>query len=252
MRDERTGATVVDVEGGVVAAVDPLTGKPSRHYQAFIPAGAFAAPIVFTRVPVADPASLSPPGPDLWFAKINPKAACPPASCAIHPKAASCEPPPLALGWHTITASVKDTAGSYSGPAGTGDVELEILAGAVADGTEIRLTVSSPQGLIFPVPLGWSVLLAVDLQASAAAGTSKHLRVPFDLARRLLTRVMSAANFVEAAIVIRLRRKTKAADSSTHSSGARELRSRALTRRLITWRRHRRAQRQVCIRNVAP
>jgi RHS repeat-associated protein len=70
---------------------------------------------------------------------------------------------------------------SYSGAAGSGDVELDIPSGAMPNGSEIRLTVLSPQGLVAPVPLGWSVLLGADIQASTNTSTSTTLRIPFDL-----------------------------------------------------------------------
>src|SRR6185369_9526553 len=46
--------------------------------------------------------------------------------------------------------------------------------------TDLRLTALSPQGLIAAPPLGWSVLLGVDIQAepASAAAVNATLRVP--------------------------------------------------------------------------
>jgi hypothetical protein len=54
----------------------------------------------------------------------------------------------------TVGATGATVVASYTGPAGEGDVELEIPTGAVPDGSEVRLTVLSPQALIASVPLG--------------------------------------------------------------------------------------------------
>jgi hypothetical protein len=53
------------------------------------------------------------------------------------------------------------TPGSQS--AGVPVIEMIIAPGALADATQITLTPLSPQGLIAPVPLGWSVLLGIDI-----------------------------------------------------------------------------------------
>jgi hypothetical protein len=43
-------------------------------------------------------------------------------------------------------------------------IELEVASNTLPDGTQVQLTPLSPQGLIAPVPLGWSVLLGVDIE----------------------------------------------------------------------------------------
>jgi hypothetical protein len=53
-------------------------------------------------------------------------------------------------------------SGSHS--AGAPVIEMIITPGALADTTQVTLTPLSPQGLIAPVPLGWSVLLGVDIE----------------------------------------------------------------------------------------
>ena len=65
----------------------------------------------------------------------------------------------------------------FDGPAGNGTVELVVPSPAT-----LRLTPLGPQGLIAPVPLGWSVLAGFDFQLTVGTFTAPALlRVPYDL-----------------------------------------------------------------------
>ncbi|MFI5396218.1 MAG: Ig-like domain-containing protein [Candidatus Binatia bacterium] len=71
----------------------------------------------------------------------------------------------------------------YAAPGVNGTVELSIPSGALSTETDVRLTVLSPQGLIAPVPLGWSVLLGIDLSLAATTPWpgGSAVRVPLAL-----------------------------------------------------------------------
>ncbi|MFQ5667670.1 MAG: Ig-like domain-containing protein, partial [Candidatus Binatia bacterium] len=75
----------------------------------------------------------------------------------------------------------------YHARGGPVSVELRIPPAALAVDTGIRLTVLSPQGLVAPVPLGWSVLLGIDVQVPSTPEAPMTLRVP----RALLPPAMS-------------------------------------------------------------
>ncbi len=65
----------------------------------------------------------------------------------------------------------------FAGPAGAGTAELVVPSAAT-----LQLTPLSSQGLIAPVPLGWSVLAGFDLQLTAGTfATPATLRVPNEL-----------------------------------------------------------------------
>jgi hypothetical protein len=71
----------------------------------------------------------------------------------------------------------------YTAPGVNGTVELSIPSGALPAETGVRLTVLSPQGLIAPVPLGWSALLGIDLSLAATTPWpgGSAVRVPLAL-----------------------------------------------------------------------
>ena len=60
----------------------------------------------------------------------------------------------------------------------TAAIELIVPSGALSASTDVHLTALSPQGLIAPVPLGWSVLLGLDLQPAVSTHASTTLRIP--------------------------------------------------------------------------
>jgi hypothetical protein len=67
-----------------------------------------------------------------------------------------------------------------------GFLALTVAPNTFTTATAITLTTLSPQGLIAPVPLGWSVLLGADMQTSGsgletAGSTWATLRVPLDV-----------------------------------------------------------------------
>ncbi|HXQ24114.1 MAG TPA: Ig-like domain-containing protein, partial [Candidatus Acidoferrales bacterium] len=71
---------------------------------------------------------------------------------------------------------------TYHAPDGTGNVELQIPPNALSSAADIRLTVVSPQGLMAPLPRGWSVLLGIDVQPTPLVFMMPAtLRVPLSL-----------------------------------------------------------------------
>lgn len=71
---------------------------------------------------------------------------------------------------------------TYRAPGGTGGVELQIPPNTLSSATDIHLTVVSPQGLMAPLPRGWSVLLGIDVQPTPLAFMMPAtLRVPLSL-----------------------------------------------------------------------
>ncbi len=83
----------------------------------------------------------------------------------------------------TVTARGGVVTAAWRSPTGdTLQVQLVLPPGCCPDGAQLRLTVLSPQGLIAPLPLGWSVLLGFDLQpAPPCVGAGSLLRVPLAL-----------------------------------------------------------------------
>ncbi len=90
-----------------------------------------------------------------------------------------------------MTALAPDVAASGSAqvfatqlltPAGSGDVELGVASG-VAAAAVVNLTPLSPQGVVAPLPLGWSILAGVDIRIDPAptGGMTAALRIPRDL-----------------------------------------------------------------------
>jgi hypothetical protein len=81
----------------------------------------------------------------------------------------------------TVTAAVS-LMPHREGEAPAEPIQLIVPPVTVADGTSVRLTPLSPQGLIYPAPLGWSVLLGIDLAVAPGAGGqglgAGTLRVP--------------------------------------------------------------------------
>lgn len=69
-----------------------------------------------------------------------------------------------------------------STPAGAGSIELEVASG-LSSGDSVTLTAIGPQGVIAPLPLGWSVLGGADLQIDPvpAGAIAAALRIPRDL-----------------------------------------------------------------------
>jgi hypothetical protein len=82
----------------------------------------------------------------------------------------------------TIAAAI---GAPVSQSAGVPVIALVIPAGALTEATEISLTPLSPQGLIAPVPLGWSVLVGADIQVQSGDGRwetgAATLRIPLAL-----------------------------------------------------------------------
>lgn len=71
---------------------------------------------------------------------------------------------------------------AYKAPGSpAADVTLNIPSAALTAPAAVQLTVLSPQGLIAPLPLGWSVLLGVDLQATSTIANTITLHIPASL-----------------------------------------------------------------------
>lgn len=89
----------------------------------------------------------------------------------------------------------------YTALGVSGTVELSVPSGALPMATDIRLTVLSPQGLCTPVPLGWSVLLGIDLSLAATTPWpgGSLVQVPLALLGSTASRLVIAAVWDDAA-----------------------------------------------------
>jgi hypothetical protein len=88
----------------------------------------------------------------------------------------------------------------YLSPAASGDVELHFAQGALSQPADVRLTPLSPQGLIAPAPLGWSVLLGADVRVEPVQSAVATLTVPTELVLPGVSLTLVAALWDEAAM----------------------------------------------------